>query len=157
MRRKSRRLPREFSLVVLLVLLVGLVHSVSLISHHARRSNVQFLSVDCEPFNGVCLGRDQSRSVEVRLPSSEVKSLQSFPVRVTLVGFDAREVTVEFQGVDMYMGFNRITLKRQTDGTFSGAAELVACVTGRMQWRADVVVKDGHGRATGLRFRFWAT
>ncbi|WP_097461412.1 hypothetical protein [Mangrovitalea sediminis] len=155
-RRVGRRLGKDIALVASILALIALIQGFNVLSRH-QEDVIRFLPAACEPFNGRCHWEDATRMIQVDLPGAELKSLQTFPVRVQLKGIHARQVTVEFQGVDMYMGYNRITLEQQPDGAYTGAAELVACVTGRMQWLAEVVIRDPSGRATGLRFHFWAS
>ena len=155
-RRTGRRLGKDIALVAAILALIAMIQGVNVFSRH-QEDAIRYLPAACEPFDGRCHWEDATRMIQVDLPGAELKSLQTFPVRVRLKGIQARQVTVDFQGVDMYMGYNRITLERQPDGIYTGAAELVACATGRMQWQAEVVIRDHSGRATGLRFRFWAS
>jgi len=157
MRGWPRRVLRKGGpLVLMLLLLTVLVYGTGQLSRD-RHEGVRYLSSNCEPFPGRCRGKDATSAIEVSLPAKEIKALKAFPVRVRLKGIQARRVTVEFQGVDMYMGFNRITLKKQAEGVFGGSAELVACITGRMLWEADVRVYGSEGPVKGLLFRFWAS
>lgn len=60
------------------------------------------------------------------------------------------EVHLAFEGVEMEMGFNRVTLRPEdeTDGstrTYRGVAMLPVCTTGSMRWRAHI--DRGAGRA----------
>ncbi len=151
-----RSLWKGAPLVLIVLMLIALVYGTDMLSRH-RNGHVSYLPSNCEPFVGHCRGKDATSVVEVSLPAPEVKALKAFPVRVRLEGIQARRVTVEFQGVDMYMGYNRITLEKLAEGVFGGSAELVACATGRMLWEADVRVYDNKGPAKGLRFRFWAS
>ena len=52
---------------------------------------------------------------------------------------------VDFQGVDMNMGFNRVTLDRAGGDLFSAAAILPVCIRGGMAWRATVTLDTGNG------------
>lgn len=47
-------------------------------------------------------------------------------------------VDLQFEGVEMDMGFNRARLTRQADGSYAGNAMLPVCMTGSMRWRARV-------------------
>lgn len=74
------------------------------------------------------------------------------PITVTLRLPRDAPVTaaLDFQGVDMDMGFNRITLRRDAEGVLRGEALLPVCVTGAMRWHAELQI-DGRPLA---RFSF---
>lgn len=74
------------------------------------------------------------------------------PLQVTWrepAGADHGEaVHLQFEGVEMAMGFNRIRLTRTAAGVYSGTAMLPVCTTGSMRWRAVVDRGDGRPGAT---------
>ena len=47
-------------------------------------------------------------------------------------------VDLQFEGIDMDMGFNRARLTRQADDSYAGNAMLPVCTTGSMRWRARI-------------------
>jgi len=76
-------------------------------------------------------------------PIPVVKPLQ---VNATISGMVANKVEIDFAGVTMNMGFNRKTLAAQSDGRYASDAMLPVCVTGRMAWRATLVVETDRQR-----------
>lgn len=87
-------------------------------------------------------GNGQLRfSLEPR-PIAAVVPLQA---SVTLEGLTAERVVLDFAGVDMAMGLNRAPLALSA-GRFAGTVTLPVCVTGRMAWRATVIVESGRQR-----------
>jgi hypothetical protein len=67
-------------------------------------------------------------------------------VTATLAGIVANKVELDFAGVVMEMGFNRLTLLRGDDGRYVGETTIPVCVTGRMLWRATLVVETDRQR-----------
>lgn len=65
----------------------------------------------------------------------------------------AQQVSIDFAGVDMEMGFNRPGLSEQSSGVFIGEATLPVCVTGQMTWQATVLVDTADARIA-VPFRF---
>ena len=57
-------------------------------------------------------------------------------------------VELQFDGVDMDMGFNRARLTRQADGSYAGNAMLPVCTTGAMRWRARIERGPQRGAAS---------
>jgi hypothetical protein len=90
-------------------------------------------------------------------------SLMPHPIPVTtplemevrLEGLAADKVAVDFAGVSMNMGFNRLGLNSTGAGRFTGQATLPVCVTGRMVWQATVLIEAGRKRIA-VPFRFEA-
>jgi hypothetical protein len=48
----------------------------------------------------------------------------------------------------MDMGYNRLPLTRNSSGAYSAQAALPVCITGRMEWRATLLLDDGRRRIT---------
>ena len=68
-----------------------------------------------------------------------IRALQKLSLEVAITGWKAEKVEIDFDGVDMSMGYNRPVLSG--DGRkFSGQTMLPVCITGTMTWKATVVV-----------------
>ncbi|MEW6514051.1 MAG: hypothetical protein AB1443_08630 [Pseudomonadota bacterium] len=80
---------------------------------------------------------------------------QSIEVAVEFEATRADKVAVDFAGVDMSMGFNRIGLQAIDAHRHVGQTTLPVCVTGRMLWQATVLVETGRTRIA-VPFRFEA-
>lgn len=59
----------------------------------------------------------------------------------------AQAIDVDFNGVDMDMGYNHVSLQRLNPQAFGGTATLPVCMTGTMAWRIRLVTQ-----AQGQRF-----
>jgi hypothetical protein len=86
------------------------------------------------------------------LPST-IPVLTSLALRVAVQGLEARGVEVDFAGVDMNMGFNRVRLAEVGVGRYSGEGMLPTCVRDRMAWEAKVLVEGPRG-LVAAPFRF---
>jgi hypothetical protein len=65
--------------------------------------------------------------------------------KVVVQGMQAKDITVDFVGVDMNMGFNRAQLSREAVGRFSGDGMLPVCVRDVMEWEAKVQLNTDAG------------
>lgn len=79
--------------------------------------------------------------------------MSSVAVKVSFSDVQAREVAIDFKGVDMNMGYNHFVLTGGEDGHFSGTAVLPVCIRNRMLWDAWVLAATDDGRFTAP-FRF---
>ncbi len=66
------------------------------------------------------------------------------------------EVSVELSMPGMYMGENRIPLRLDGAGFYSGTGALLRCASGRRDWVAEVVVRAPGGAEARARFPFQA-
>jgi len=79
--------------------------------------------------------------------------VEKLQISVQTEGIAVRRVEVDFSGVDMNMGFNRVTLARTGPGDLSGPAMLPVCVRARMTWEAKVLLHTDAG-LMAAPFRF---
>lgn len=80
-----------------------------------------------------------------RIAPEGIPVSQPLTLTVTAEGLAAEAVEVDFQGVDMNMGFNRVTLGQAGEGRFSGEALLPVCIRGGMTWQATVILDTDEG------------
>ncbi len=84
---------------------------------------------------------------------------QSIPVVTPLrlivqtQALDPRAVEVDFVGVDMNMGYNRVPLEQTGPGEYAGQGTLPVCVRDRMDWEARVLLHTPDG-ILAAPFRF---
>lgn len=86
------------------------------------------------------------------LPRS-IPLVQDLSISVRIEGVDAGGVEVDFVGVDMNMGFNRVHLDPVGPGEFAGSGVLPVCVRRRMSWEAKVLLHTDVG-LLAAPFRF---
>lgn len=82
--------------------------------------------------------------------------LAPLSLRVVAEGLESHGVEVDFAGVDMNMGFNRVPLKAVGGGLYEGEGLLPICVRNRMAWEAMVLVQTPSG-LIAAPFRFETT
>jgi len=91
--------------------------------------------------------------VELSILPRPIPMVAPLQVAVRIEGTTARQVEVDFTGVDMNMGLNRPRLVDQGEGRFTAEATLPVCVTGNMDWQATVLVETDKARIAAP-FRF---
>ncbi|MFT5722609.1 MAG: hypothetical protein ACI9W6_002942 [Motiliproteus sp.] len=116
-----------------------------------------FAPQPCDPkqLQQGCSAHRGEQQIRFFIDSAEIGSHAPLALRVDLQGFDAQQVDVEFQGLDMYMGELRVILERGSDHQYRAQGQLPACTTGAMTWRARVWITDADGRS-GSWFDFTA-
>ena len=112
------------------------------------------LDASCDIQQGPCQAvfPDGGR-ISLSIDPRPIQGLQPLQIQVTTEGLDAQEVSVDFRGLGMSMGYNRPHLKKKAEGQFSGSGMLSVCVLQRMTWEATVLAKADHG-VMAAPFRF---
>jgi hypothetical protein len=105
----------------------------------------------------------QKQACEVALPgggslafsvgTQPIPLVKPFAIKVVIQGAGARQVAIDFAGVDMEMGLNRPQLSEVSPGVFVGEASLPVCITGHMTWQASILVDTPDARIA-VPFRF---
>jgi hypothetical protein len=80
-------------------------------------------------------------SIEPR-PIPLVKPLR---LTVTLEGLDPEGVEIDFAGLNMNMGYNRVRLQAVDKGSYAGQGMLPVCVRDHMAWEAKVLLATPAG------------
>lgn len=106
----------------------------------------QKLSVDpdCNLRAGTCLTQLADHgSVRFGIEPRHIPMITPLQLEVVLSDPEVQSVQVDFSGVDMYMGFNRVSLQHQGQGRFIGEGRLPVCVYDSMEWEAQVLLHRG--------------
>ena len=81
-------------------------------------------------------------SIEMSLSPHPVPVIQPINIVVTLHGITAGKAEIDFQGVAMEMGYNRVSLRQEAPDRLVGTATIPVCITGRMLWRATLLLEN---------------
>ena len=84
--------------------------------------------------------------IELSISPLPIPVIRPLHVTVTLSDLAAQSVVVDFAGVTMNMGLNRLDLVADGPGRYVGETSIPVCITGRMAWRATVQVETDRQR-----------
>ena len=139
--------------VVLLGAIAALVYRVWPLLHPPL-AGLALADDRCDLRAGPCEARFASGE-RVRLEITPLGIPTAMPLRlgVEVQGRQASAVEVDFAGVDMYMGFNRVALSAIAPGRYEGTGMIPVCVRSRMTWEARVLLHTADG-LLAAPFRF---
>jgi hypothetical protein len=110
------------------------------------RQVLELLDLNCNPAKSVCTAGKQDISVRLFFPE-QVHYLKPFRMQVTTKGIgnsSIETIYINYTMVGMDMGLNRFNLKSVTDAKgqqrYEGEGILPVCVSGRVDWLANVNV-----------------
>lgn len=110
-------------------------------------------AVLCSPSESPCTTNlPGGERISFALTPHPIRPLQMLDVSVHTEILKLDMIEVDFDGVDMKMGYNRIRLNGQ-NGVFSGQFMLPVCVSGSMRWAATVIITTP-SRQIAIPFHF---
>lgn len=93
--------------------------------------------------------------IELAIAPHPIPVIRPLTASVAFTSIAPDKVELDFAGVAMDMGFNRVTLTPAGDGRYVGETTIPVCVTGRMLWRATLLV-EADRRRIAVPFQFEA-
>jgi len=103
---------------------------------------------DCLIDRGPCTGTVAGRQVVFDISPKPVRFMKELTFTIRAPGMKtAPTVLLDLSMPGMYMGINQVTLKRVSDGSYSGKGIIPRCPSGRKLWRAEVTL-PGAGKAS---------
>jgi hypothetical protein len=104
------------------------------------------LDPGCRLSQGPCTATfAEGGTVTLAIAPPGIPVVAPLTLRVDLAGLQALGVEVDFAGVDMNMGYNRVGLEPAGEGRYQGKGMLPVCVRDRMTWEAKVLVQTRAG------------
>ncbi|MFD2111357.1 hypothetical protein [Thiorhodococcus fuscus] len=121
---------------------------------HPSLSAVATPEMPCDLHAGPCRAvfSDGGR-VTFAIEPASIPVMTPLTLDVAIEGVSASEIEVDFVGVDMNMGFNRVSLTPLGEGRYQGRKLLPVCVRASMTWEARVLLHTAQG-IMAAPFRF---
>ncbi len=139
---------------VLFIALAGVAAYKALPLLNPEIGGMAALDSTCDLRSGPCQSAlPGGGSVRFAINTPGIPLVKPLALEVRLQGVDASKVEVDFVGIDMNMGFNRLSLEKGDDGVFTGTGMLPVCVRVAMEWEARVLVTTPRG-LLAAPFRF---
>jgi|GEM_PF-3933305 len=95
-------------------------------------------TIECDFKQQLCSSANSSSQVDLSIDSQQIKSFVPLPFKLEFIGLNPDTVSIDFQGIEMFMGANLLQLNKQTDGSFTGTITLAGHAGHHMTWRAVV-------------------
>ncbi len=95
-------------------------------------------TVSCNFSQDPCFIKNSHGSIKLSVDNKIIQSFEPLAFSLQFTGFSPNAVEIEFEGVEMFMGVNQLTLTKQDDDSFSGIHTLPGHSDRSMTWRAHV-------------------
>jgi hypothetical protein len=103
------------------------------------------LAKACNLHQQACYNAYQDIKLSLDITPKPIPIAKQLAVSAHIEGVIPIQVQLDINGSNMYMGYNRITLKQQTDGSWTGKSLLAFCTTDQMQWQLTLLIDLADG------------
>lgn len=136
------RLKQWILIGLTLLVLVALVLGRDIIEELQQEDSINLPPLPCDLHTGACVASRGNQLLQLKLTPGPLQSLKPLTIEVRLQNLPARQVMLDLQGVEMYMGLNQTQLTQDPErpDIWTGTTELAVCTTGEMTWRASIYV-----------------
>ncbi len=101
----------------------------------------------CDLQRSACRARlPDGGSVSIQLSPAPIPLAKPFSIEVFTQGAAIDSIEIDFAGEDMNMGLNRFALTSSDQTRFVATVTLPVCVSGKMAWKATLLLKQGRQR-----------
>ena len=110
------------------------------------------LQQPCDLHQAACEAHDnQGRSVQLRFTPNTLPLMQPLTATVAVHGVsNVRSLQLSVEGVNMYMGFQSVTLQNKNATDWQGELILPVCTQATMQWQASLLLDTPTGKIQAL-------
>ncbi len=98
------------------------------------------LAKNCQLHHQACHINHEGMMFSLDITPKPIPVAKQLNVTAMINGTNPTQVQLDINGSNMYMGYNRITLKQQEDGSWTGKSLLAFCTIDAMQWQLTLLV-----------------
>ncbi|BBP46930.1 hypothetical protein THMIRHAS_23030 [Thiosulfatimonas sediminis] len=95
---------------------------------------------DCNLHQGACSIEHQGAKVTLQINPQPIPIARPLGVQLTLENLNPSEVQLDISGINMYMGYNRISLTSTKPNHWVGTSMLAFCTAEKMQWQLTLML-----------------
>lgn len=142
---------RLFAMMKRLFFLLSVLVVLSSCTHN-KNAQVWPLNKACNLHQQTCTTTHGEQAVTLSITPRPIPVAKPLDVTVTLKQIPAKQVALDISGLNMYMGYNRVTLKKTQPGVWQGKSMLAFCTNDTMQWQLTVLIDTADGRQIQVPF-----
>lgn len=108
----------------------------------------------CELHQSACQTQHEKQNITIDIRPKPIRVARTLTVRVKLDNIYASKVELDISGLNMYMGYNRVTLfpLPGQPGFYEGKSMLAFCTNDRMDWQLTVIATQEDGEVIQAPF-----
>jgi hypothetical protein len=104
---------------------------------------------DCQLHQQAChiidQRKDQNLDISLEINPKPIPIAKALTITAKMTGITPQRVQLDINGTNMYMGYNRIDLTPQADGSWTGKTLLAFCTIDQMSWQLTLMMDTESG------------
>ena len=143
---------RQNKFIISLIGSFGLIGLVSLIGltgcdkNPAEDIALWPLIKECDLHSQACVSKMGEAKVSLKISPHPIPIAKPLGIELALENLNAEKVELDISGINMYMGYNRVTLVPTTAGHFVGTSMLAFCTNEKMDWQITLMIHLADGK-----------
>ncbi len=122
---------------------IGMLFFLTIILPNTAQATDHSKMINCDVHHGTCTQKLQDTDITLDISPKPVKAMTDLKFTITLTGKQGVfEPFIDLGMPGMKMGPNRVLLKSNGKGVYSGTGTIVRCPSGKRIWKATVTVPD---------------
>ncbi|MBN2646641.1 MAG: hypothetical protein JXR44_02525 [Thiotrichales bacterium] len=97
---------------------------------------------NCNLHQGPCSSEYQGAKVTLRMDPQPIPIARPLGVQVDLEQLNPHQMQLDISGINMYMGYNRVTLTSTKPHHWVGTSMLAFCTAETMQWQLTLMLEE---------------
>lgn len=138
----------KISLAIILPLLALILAALAWWQWHHQPQNLYTLPVNqsCNLHMAKCHTTFANNDISLDITPKPIPIAKTLQIHTQIEHLPVVKVQLDINGSNMYMGYNRVSLTKQNDGSWTGKSLLAFCTTDKMNWQLTLLIDlaDGH-------------
>ena len=141
--------PIRLALFLPMILMTGLLFIFGALSgcdsNKKESITVWPMTESCNLHEHACVSELGDAKVRLQINPHPIPIAKPLGIQVALENIAAEKVQLDISGVNMYMGYNRVTLLDKGSGYYVGTSMLAFCTSQKMDWQITLMIhlEDG--------------
>jgi len=115
-------------------------------SNHSQENIAQWpTDKACNLHQESCTAEKDGAKVTLKISPHPIPIARPLGIEVNIENLDVQKVELDITGINMYMGYNRVTLTSASPTRYIGTSMLAFCTNQTMNWQVTLMIhqKDG--------------
>ncbi|MDG6777100.1 hypothetical protein QCB44_00115 [Thiomicrorhabdus sp. zzn3] len=100
---------------------------------------------ECSLHQQACTAQQGDASATLKISPHPIPIAKPLGIEVALNNLNAQKVELDISGLNMYMGYNRVTLMSTKPNYYVGTSMLAFCTSQKMQWQITLMIHQPDG------------
>ena len=100
---------------------------------------------ECNLHTDSCTAKMGEASVTLKISPHPIPIARPLGIEVAIENLDVQKIELDISGINMYMGYNRVTLTSMNPNRYVGTSMLAFCTSQKMLWQITLMIHQADG------------